>query len=185
MVEQVLYLFCLQKERGVATVLLKKSRIWQKDGHPISPGTMYGTLSKKKDRKRWIDCLCSWGRKKTLFYHGSWEADFRVKSIVERLYRNSKEEVWWKENCHIKSLPLQTMMTEKQLILKMHSQSWKLKNKLFSLSCCSSLYTANPVRLRTWPISVFAHKEGGQALVSTVWGLCGSILQTLINFLFS
>ena len=109
-------LFCLQKERHGYSITQKVKELTEGQ-LSISPGTMYGTLAKME--KDGLIAFVREEEKRKLYSItelGSQILELEIQRI-ERLYRNSKEEVCWKRKLSIKSLPLQTM-TEKQLILK-------------------------------------------------------------------
>lgn len=101
-------LFCLQKENHGYSITQKVKEMTDSQVS-ISPGTMYGTLSKmekdglisfvREEEKRKIYQITDLGRK---------VLDTELKRI-ERLYRNSREEVWWKRKLFIEFLQLRIM----------------------------------------------------------------------------
>ena len=90
----------------------------------ISPGTMYGTLSKmekdglvsfvREEEKRKIYQITDLGRK---------VLEIELKRI-ERLYRNSREELDGKEVVY-RMLPLRIMIERLSILSKMHAEGWK------------------------------------------------------------
>ena len=85
-------LFCLQKERHGYSITQKVKDLTEGQ-LSISPGTMYGTLAKmekdgliafvREEEKRKLYCITELGRQ---------ILELEIQRI-ERLYRNSKEEV--------------------------------------------------------------------------------------------
>ena len=102
-------LFCLQKENHGYGITQKVKEMTDSQVS-ISPGTMYGTLSKmekdglisfvREEEKRKIYQITDLGRK---------VLEIELKRI-ERLYRNSREEGWWKRRLFIELLPLRIMI---------------------------------------------------------------------------
>ena len=91
-------LFCLQKENH-GYGITQKVKEMSDSRVSISPGTMYGTLSKMG--KGWFDFLCPRrGKNENLQITdlGRKVLDIELKRI-ERLYRNSREELDGKESC--------------------------------------------------------------------------------------
>ena len=67
----------LSSERKAWLQYYSKSQAIDRRTAIYQPGNHVRDLG--KDGKRWLDCLCSRGRKeKALFYHGAWKPDFRV-----------------------------------------------------------------------------------------------------------
>lgn len=101
-------LFCLQKEDHGYGITQKVKEMTDSQVL-ISPGTMYGTLSKmekdglisfvREEEKRKIYQITDLGRK---------VLDIELKRI-ERLYRNSREERRWKRKLFIEFLQLRIM----------------------------------------------------------------------------
>ena len=101
-------LFCLQKERHGYSITQKVKEMTDSQVS-ISPGTMYGTLSKmekdgliffvREEEKRKIYQITDLGQK---------VLDIELKRI-ERLYRNSREEGLWKRKLFIEFLQLRIM----------------------------------------------------------------------------
>ena len=110
-------LFCLQKE-GHGYSITQKVKEMTDSQVSISPGTMYGTLSKmekdglisfvREEEKRKIYQITDLGRK---------VLDIELKRI-ERLYRNSREEGCWKRRLFIELLPLRIMIERLYILEK-------------------------------------------------------------------